>query len=120
SLIKYTFLVREAGSGTRIAMERFLSGHGLRIHSEVEMSSNEAIKEGVQAGLGLAIVSMHTILLELETHRLEVLDVENMPIKRNWYVVHRKEKRLSQLAQTFSDFLISDASQYVFHPVRTS
>lgn len=106
-----TFLVREQGSGTRIAMERFFARHGIKVHTGMEMSSNEAIKQAVQAGLGLGILSLHTIELELETKRLKVLDVKGFPIMRHWYVVHRKDKRLSTVAQAFKTFLLNEAKQ---------
>ena len=106
-----TFLVREQGSGTRIAMERFFKQHGVEFQAGMEMSSNEAIKQAVQAGLGLGILSLHTIGLELETKRLKVLDVKGFPIMRHWYVVHRKDKRLSTVAQAFKAFLLMEAKQ---------
>ena len=106
-----TFLVREQGSGTRIAMERFFNQHGIQLQAGMVMSSNEAIKQAVQAGLGLGILSLHTIGLELETKRLKVLDVKGFPIMRHWYVVHRKDKRLSTVAQAFKGFLLTEAKQ---------
>ncbi len=106
-----TFLVREQGSGTRIAMERFFNQHGIQLQAGMVMSSNEAIKQAVQAGLGLGILSLHTIGLELETKRLKVLDVKGFPIMRHWYVVHRKDKRLSTVAQAFKAFLLTEAKQ---------
>ena len=109
------FLVREPGSGTRIAMERFFNQHGVPFHAGMEMSSNEAIKQAVQAGLGLGILSLHTIGLELETKRLKVLDVKGFPIMRHWYVVHRKAKRLSTVAQAFKAFLLTEAKQILGH-----
>ncbi|MEW5944130.1 MAG: LysR family transcriptional regulator [Pseudomonadota bacterium] len=105
-----TFLVREQGSGTRIAMERFFAQKGIQLRTGMEMSSNEAIKQAVQAGLGLGIVSIHTAGLELETGRLVVLDVEGLPIMRHWYVVHRKTKRLSGVALAFKEFLLNEAA----------
>ena len=104
-----TFVVRERGSGTRTAMERFFAEKGIRLSTGMEMSSNEAIKQAVQAGLGLGIVSIHTLELELETHRLAVLDVESFPILRHWYVVHRQGKRLSPVAQLFKEFVVNEA-----------
>ena len=101
-----TFVVREQGSGTRIAMERFFAKEGARLTTGMEMSSNEAIKQAVEAGLGLGIVSIHTLELELETNRLKVLDVELFPIMRYWYVVYRKGKRLSPVAQAFRHFVL--------------
>jgi len=111
-LQKETFVVRESGSGTRIAMERFFSEQGVTLITGMEMSSNEAIKQAVGAGLGLGIVSVHTLELELETKRLAVLDVEAFPILRHWYVVHRKGKRLSPVAQAFKAFVLEEAERY--------
>ena len=103
-----TFVVREPGSGTRIAMERFFAEKGVRMTTGMEMTSNEAIKQAVEAGLGLGIVSIHTLELELETDRLKILDVELFPIMRHWYVVYRKGKRLSPVAQAFREFVLEE------------
>ena len=104
-----SFLVREAGSGTRGAMERFFAARGLEIRSSMEMSSNEAIKQAVQAGLGLGILSLQTLEMERALKRLAVLDVEGFPIMRHWYIVHRADKRLSPAAQAFKDFVLGPA-----------
>jgi len=101
-----SFLVREAGSGTRGAMERFFAARELEIRSSMEMSSNEAIKQAVQAGLGLGILSLQTLEMELALKRLTVLKVEGFPIMRHWYVVHRADKRLSPVAQAFKEFVL--------------
>jgi DNA-binding transcriptional LysR family regulator len=103
------FLVREPGSGTRSAMERFFAAHHISINKGMETDTNEAIKQAVQAGMGLAIMSLHTAELELETKRLKILDVQDFPIMRHWHVVHRKNKRLSSVAQAFKEFLLKEA-----------
>lgn len=108
-LQKETFVVREPGSGTFIAMERFFTEHGVNFTTGMEMTSNEAIKQAVEAGLGLGIVSIHTLELELDTGRLITLDVDMFPILRHWYVVHRKGKRLSPVAMAFKQFMITQA-----------
>lgn len=105
-----TFVVREPGSGTFIAMERFFTEHGVTLTTGMEMTSNEAIKQAVEAGLGLGIVSIHTLELELETGRLITLDVDVFPILRHWYVVHRKGKRLSPVASAFKEFVMNRAA----------
>lgn len=105
-----TFVVREPASGTRIAMERFFAQKGVRLKTGMEMRSNEAVQQAVQAGLGLGIVSIHTLELELETGRLAVLDVETFPIMRRWYIVHRTGKRLSPVAQAFKSFVLHEAA----------
>jgi len=104
-----TFLVREPGSGTRSAMERFFSEHHISINKSMETDTNEAIKQAVQAGMGLGIMSLHTAELELETKRLQILDVQDFPIMRHWHVVHRKNKRLSSAAHAFREFLLKEA-----------
>lgn len=103
------FLVRESGSGTRSAMERFFAAHEIKINKGMETDTTEAIKQAVQAGMGLGIMSRHTVELELETERLKILDIQNFPIMRYWHVVNRKNKRLSNVANTFRDFLLREA-----------
>lgn len=110
-----SFVVREPASGTRSAMERFFAEHGVRLRTGMEMRSNEAVQQAVQAGLGLGIVSIHTLELELETGRLAVLDVEGFPIMRQWYIVHRAGKRFSPVAQAFKSFVLEEAAA-LWHP----
>lgn len=110
-LAEETFLLRELGSGTRRVIERYFGKHRLPMPRSMEMDTNEAIKQSVQAGMGLGIISLHAIELELETARLRVLEVEGFPIMRNWHIVHRKNKRLSLAAQAFEQFLINEAAQ---------
>jgi len=104
-----TFLVREEGSGTRSAMERFFAANNLSLSTAIEMSSNEAIKQGVEAGLGLGLVSLHTLEMELALKRLVVLDVVKFPIMRYWYIVYREGKRLPLVAQSFREFVLKEA-----------
>ena len=109
ALARETFLIREPGSGTRSAMERFFTEKGIAPRISVEMASNEAIKQSVEAGLGLGVVSNHTVELECDAGRLKVLSVQSFPIKRKWYVVHRRGKRLSAAASAFRDFVLDEA-----------
>ena len=110
------FVVRESGSGTKSAIERFFLDHGVVFHTGIEMSSNEAIKQAVEAGLGLGIVSIHTLELELVTRSLVVLDVEDFPIMRHWHIVQRAGKRLSPVAQAFKQFVLEEAEQFIRLP----
>jgi DNA-binding transcriptional LysR family regulator len=111
-----SFVVREPGSGTRGAIQRFFDQHGVPFDTGIEMTSNEAIKQAVEAGLGLGIVSVHTIELELETGRLKILDVEGFPIERDWYVIQRKGKRLSPAAVAFKEFVLNEAARFIRLP----
>ncbi len=108
-LVNETFLLREQGSGTRGVVERFFSSHTLPLPAHMAMDTNEAIKQSVQAGIGIGIISSHGIELELETQRLKILDVAHFPIVRHWYIVHRREKRASVAAQEFESFLLKEA-----------
>jgi DNA-binding transcriptional LysR family regulator len=105
------FLVREQGSGTRSAVERFFAANDMALSTPMEMSSNEAIKQGVEAGLGLGIVSLHTLAMELALRRLVILDAVKFPIMRYWYIVYREGKRLSLVAQGFREFVLRQARQ---------
>lgn len=111
-----SFVVRELGSGTRGATQRFFDEHGVSFNTAIEMTSNEAIRQAVEAGLGLGVVSIHTLELELETGRLNILDVQDLPIIRHWYVLQRKGKRLSPAAQAFKEFVLKQAAQFIRLP----
>lgn len=108
-----TFVVREMHSGTRIAMERFFNQRGMSLRTGIETTSNSAIKHAVEAGLGLGIVSIHTLELELETGRLKILDVEGFPILRHWHVVYCRGKRLPPIARAFLDFLTGKEGRHL-------
>ncbi len=111
-IAQHEFVVREEGSGTRAAIELFFKERGEELKSTLEMGSNEAIKHAVIAGLGLGIVSLHSIKLELEANKLVILDVNQLPIKRYWHIVKRKSKRLLPAAKQFEDFMIKESKEY--------
>jgi len=112
ALVREKFIVRETGSGTRDAIKRFFTAHELPFVTGLEMGSNESIKYAVIAGLGLGIVSLHTIQLELDAQALVILDVEHFPIRRYWHLVTREGKRLSPAAQAFEEYMIAEAENY--------
>ena len=101
------FLIRESGSGTRTSMERVFADHHVKLVSSMELASNETIKQAVMAGLGLSYLSLHTVGLELAAGKLVRLDVIGTPVVREWFVIQRKGKILSPLAERFSEFLIA-------------
>jgi len=110
ALGSHPFIVRERGSGTRAAVERFLARHDIERPGGMEMSSSEAIKQAVQAGLGLGVISIHTLEMELALNRLSVLDVEDFPIMRHWRLVYRRDKRFSAIARAFHDYIVEEAN----------
>ena len=108
-LEKEVFLTREPGSGTRGAMERFFRQQKLKLTTGMGMGSLSSIKQGVQAGLGLGLLPRGAVRLELESGQLVELKVRGLPIKRHWYVVLHKGKRLSLAAEEFRSLLIDEA-----------
>ena len=104
-LAKETLLTREVGSGTRITIERFT---GLNFNSDIQINSNEAIVEAVQAGLGIGFVSMHSVNLQLKNQIIKQLNVEPFPIVRQWHIVHHAEAELSPIARRFKKFVIDN------------
>lgn len=112
-LAQEPFLLREPGSETRHAIERFFAEQGLTVSAGMTVNSNEAIKQGVQAGLGVAIVPLYSISLEREVGRLVVLDIPVMTLQCAWHLVHRQEKRFSCVAEAFRSFVLQEASRYV-------
>ena len=110
-LAEEPFVGREPGSGTRNAVEKFFAENGLTLKAAMEMNKNEAIKQAVEAGLGLGVVSLHTVQAELAARHLSVLDVQGFPLRRQWYLVQRQGKRLGPAAQAFVQFVLSEAGR---------
>ncbi len=99
-LLKETIIGREVGSGTRILMTRFLDriGEGAT-YDCLPMNSNETIKQAVIAGLGVALISQHTVVEELHSGRLVTLTMPGLPIERSWYLLNRSDTDLSAAAK---------------------
>lgn len=100
------FLIREEGSGTRASLEHVFRDRGATYRASMEVSSNETIKQAVMAGMGVSFISMHTLGLELKAGKLVMLDVVGLPLVRDWFVIHLREKRLSPIAAAFRGFLL--------------
>lgn len=101
------FIIREPGSGTRIAVEQLFAQHGHPLNIRMDLGSNESIKQGILGGLGLAVISQHT-LTSGDLSELAILDVEEFPISWQWYVGHPQGKRLSIVAKTFIEFMYKE------------
>ena len=110
-LESYPLLVRERGSGTRKACEEFFQQKRVHFPQKSEIASLEAVREGVVAGLGLALLPRHSVTQELANGRLLELPVEELPLYRSWCVVHARGKRLSPVAQAFLDFIRTERAQ---------
>lgn len=108
-LVNERFLNREIGSGTRSVFDKLIEERGLKIEPYMELGSSEALKQAVMASLGIAVLSLHSVQLELQVNKLIVLDVEGFPLKRRWYAVHLKGRKLSFVAKTFLDFILEES-----------
>jgi len=105
ALAQLEFVVREPGSGTRAAMDRFFQNAHVEPIRVMEMTSNETIKQAVMANMGLAFVSLHTAGLELRERLLVAIDVNGLPLVRNWHVVHLKSEPLTDAADSLRRFI---------------
>lgn len=113
-LLAQTFIGREEGSGTRILASRYLDrvGEGMP-YRLIEMGSNETIKQAVIAGLGIALISRHTVTEELRSGRLVTLAAAGMPIVRQWFVVHRADLTLTPVLRTVFDFVLGHRDTFL-------
>ena len=111
------FILREEGSGTRASMEHIFREQALAYRASMEMSSNETIKQAVMAGMGVSLISTHTIGLELATGKLAVLDVVGLPLVRDWYAIHLREKHLAPIAAAFRTFLLTQGADIIHKTV---
>ena len=105
-IMEEPFILREPGSGIRDATLRMFDEFGGRPHVRMELGSNEAIKHAIVGGLGLSVLSLHTLALEGPDGPVAILDVEGFPIMRQWYLVHPKGKELSLVAKAFLTFAL--------------
>lgn len=105
-IVEEPFLLRETGSGVRDAIMKRFEDKGLKPKVRMELGSNEAIKHAIVGGLGLSVLSLHTLTLEGTKGPVAVLDVEGFPIKRKWYLVYPKGKDLSLVARAFLEFAL--------------
>ena len=117
----YDFIVREQGSGTRAAMEKFFEEAHIEPRLKMQLHSNETLKQAVIAGLGLGFVSLHTIGLEIQQGLIHVLDVQRTPVVRAWNIVHTQSKMLSPAAEALRYFVLENGESYLadrFGPLR--
>ncbi|HVW70047.1 MAG TPA: LysR family transcriptional regulator [Steroidobacteraceae bacterium] len=109
-----SFIIRETGSGTRASMERVFKERGVPIRVSMEVSSNETIKQAVMADMGISFISSHTVGLELAAGKLVILDVVGLPIVRDWYVIHLRDKQLAPIPTAFRAFLLENGA-HILH-----
>jgi LysR family transcriptional regulator for metE and metH len=116
ALAEETFLVRESGSGTRSLTDQFFSTLGRVPPIGMEITSNETIKQAVMAGLGIAVISAHTVSVELQEARLALIQCEGVPILRSWFLVRRGDRQLTPAARRLWQFVADDGPRYLPAP----
>ncbi len=110
-LIDEPFIMREPGSGTRSSVQKLFDEQGISVKVRLELGSNEAIKQAIIGGLGISVLSLHTLGLEGTSDKLAILDVEGFPIRRQWYAIYPAGKQLSVVAQTFFEYLLEEVKR---------
>lgn len=108
-----TFLLREPGSGTRNVMEALFKQHLFKPARAIIMGSNETVKQAVMAGIGISLLSLHTLSLELRAGEVCILDISSTPVRRNWHIVHMRSKQLSPAAARFRLFLLEEMARFL-------
>jgi LysR family transcriptional regulator, low CO2-responsive transcriptional regulator len=108
-----TILQREPDSGTRMLNDEYFQKCLFRPQRQIEMGSNETIKQAVMAGMGVSLLSQHTLGLELRHRALAVLDVQGTPLVRNWHVAHFVDKRLGPAAAAMRDFVLTHGGDFL-------
>ena len=113
TFVREPFIMREAGSGTRIVALDAFDRQGAEPNIRIELSTNEAIKQAILAGLGVSILSRYTLGLDTEQLQLAVLDVRGFPIRRQWQFAYPVGKQISPVARAFLDFVRSTSKALV-------
>lgn len=112
-VVNANLLVRERGSGTRTTVERVFKDAGHTLHFGSEVSSNEAIKSMVAAGLGVGFVSVHACALEFEAGLLDILPMKESPVEGSWHVMHLVDQPLPRIAAAFQDFMVTSGQELI-------
>ena len=113
-ILSHPIITREAGSGTRILTTRYLDRIAPgSIYNSMEVDSNETIKQAVMAGLGIALISAHTVIEELNTGRLVLLSRPDLPIMRKWYLLTPKDKKPTGATNAIADFIVKQNGKYL-------
>jgi DNA-binding transcriptional LysR family regulator len=103
------FIMRETGSGTRQAVQRLFTEHQVSVRTRLELGSNEAIKQAIAGGLGISALSKHTLISD--AGELTILDIQEFPIPRHWYVSYLAGKQLSIIAEAFREYLLLNSEK---------
>lgn len=112
-LVNYPLILREKGSGTRQSMERYLKQHGITVRRKLELTSNEAVKQAVKAGLGMSIMPLIGLKHELESGEIILVPMAGLPVRTQWQLISLKGKRHGPVAEAFKDFVLEKKDELV-------
>jgi DNA-binding transcriptional LysR family regulator len=107
-------LLREPGSGSKLAIERFCNEQKISLQPGIELGSNETLKHAVMAGLGVAILPRLSILSELATGALNIIELPGLPLKRSWCLVYPSAKQPTPTMKAFIDFIQQNIKQFQY------
>lgn len=113
ALKNFTFIFRESGSATRQIMENFFQHNNLKIEKKLELTSNEAVKQAVIAGLGVSIMPIIGIKNEIQNKELKVIPIKGFPIESSWNLIWLKDKKFSPVAREFHNFIIKEKERII-------
>ncbi|MCL6260408.1 LysR family transcriptional regulator [Aquiflexum sp. TKW24L] len=108
-----TLIYREVGSGTRLTMERYLRNNNIPVTKKLELTSNEAVKQAVIAGLGCSIMPLIGIKNELKNGDLKIIEVEGLPIVTNWNLIYLKNKKFSPVAESYLEYIKEEKKRII-------
>ena len=106
-------IYREKGSGTRYTMERYFESKGVKLQKQMELTSNEAVKQAIIAGLGSSVMPLIGLKNEIENGELKIIPVKGLPIKSSWQLIWQKNKGFSPVALAFLEYLRNEKDQII-------
>ena len=113
TLEKLSLIYREEGSATRMAMEKFIEKNRISVKKKIQLTSNEAVKQAVIAGIGYSIMPVIGLKNELERNQLQIIPIKGLPIKTAWNLVWHRKKKLSPVATAFKEYIEKKKNQII-------
>ncbi|MFK8044604.1 MAG: LysR family transcriptional regulator [Crocinitomicaceae bacterium] len=110
---KYPLIYREEGSATRNQMEKFIQSQGIISKKKIELTSNEAVKQALIAGLGCSIMPLIGIRNEIKTGELEIIPMKGLPLVTHWNLIWLKAKKMSPVAKAFANHILEERTNIV-------
>jgi DNA-binding transcriptional LysR family regulator len=112
-LEELTLIYREEGSGTRLSMEKYLSSKNVSIRKKIELTSNEAVKQAVLAGMGCSIMPLIGIKDEIKSGELKIIPIKGFPLNTQWNLIYLKGRKFSPVAKMYLNYLIAHKEELI-------